>query len=206
MEMQYGREVLIGRAETAEGERQRWRFRASTSGVARDGAIIPADEWRTDNFMRHPIVLAAHGYHSLGIGQATELVRDEEGLTAEVDLHRITPESVQADDILTAGYPLAMSVGFRPARVEYPAERTQPMIYREVELLELSLVAVPSDPGALLEGRLLDADGDYEQRIHDLHLRVAQIEALLRPAEIVPPAVEIDMARFTRLMSREGVA
>lgn len=204
MEMQYGRAVLIGRAEDGEGEsaRRRWRFRASTAGVARDNAVIPADEWRTDNYMRHPIVVAAHSYGTLGIGQATELTRDEDGLIAEVDLHRITPESAQADDILAAGYPLAMSVGFRPARIEYPASRGEPLIYRDVELLELSLVAVPSDPGALLEGRLLGAADDA--RISDLLARVAHLEALLQPAGYEPQAVDIDMARFARLMSREG--
>lgn len=205
MEMQYGRAVPIGRAETAEGERRRWRFRASTSGVARDGAVIPADEWRTDNYMRHPIVLAAHEYRSLGIGRTTELIRDDDGLVVEIELHRLNAASIEADDILTAGYPLAMSVGFLPARIEWPQKAGEHAIYRDVDLLENSLVAVPSDPGALMEGRLLDAGTD-DTRINDLLERVAQLEALLRPAEPVPPAVDIDMARFTRLMSREGVA
>lgn len=205
MEMQHGRAVFVGRAETPDGAPRRYRFRASTTGLARDGAIIPADEWRTDNYMRHPIVLAAHNYYSLGIGRTTELIRDDDGLLVEIELHRLTPESVAADDILSAGYPLAMSVGFLPARVEWPAKTGEPAIYREVDLLENSLVAVPSDPGALQEGRLLDATAD-DTRINDLLERVAQLEALLRPAEAESPVVEIDMARFTRLTSREGVA
>lgn len=205
MEMQYGRAVFLGRAEAGDGEDQprRYRFRASTTGLARDGGVIPAEEWRTDNFMRHPIVLDAHNYRGLGIGRATELTRDDDGLIAEIELHRLTPESISADDILAAGYPLAMSVGFLPARIE-PAKAGESAIFREVDLLEVSLVAVPSDPGALQEGRMLEVSTD-DTRITDLLERVGHLEALLRQTEpVAPPAVDIDLARFVRLTERAG--
>ena len=37
----------------------------SSESVDRDGDIIRASGWGLDNFMKHPVLLASHDYHSL---------------------------------------------------------------------------------------------------------------------------------------------
>lgn len=179
----YSRAVLIDRAD--EGGTRRYRFRASSSAAARDGMIIPAGEWRTDNYLRNPVILLSHDYWTLPIGRTVELIPDEDGLVAVVEYDPEDPRAVDVMRKLDGGFLHAVSVGFRPGRVEWPAERSQPGYYRDVELLEISNVSVPSDPNALqLHGLRLAIPDDLSTRLAALVERIEAVERRMSP----PPA------------------
>ena len=156
--MRYIDATLIG-TRAAESGRKVYRYRVSSNQRARDGGVIPVNEWRTADFLRHPVILASHNYSTFPIGMAENLTSDDEGLVADIVLHGQNEASREAIAILDAGFPIATSVGFRPESVDYPEARSSdPFTFRGVELLEISLVSVPSDPNALaLRGVPADA-------------------------------------------------
>lgn len=185
---------------SADNGRKTYRYRVSSTQPARDGGIIPVSEWRTDNFRRYPIILAGHDYHGMStrfpIGMADALDFDDDGMLADIALHGMNEASAEAIRILDAGFPIATSVGFRAESIEQPVERSAPFTFRGVELLEISLVSVPSDPNALLMHGL--PVHDIEERFAALMARLESVEDLvlsLRRAEAVPatePVIDIN--------------
>lgn len=203
VELQFARALFVGRAD--DGSKKRYRFRASTTGAARDGMVIPADEWRTDNYLRNPVVLLSHDYWSMPIGRSVELATDDEGLIATIEYDDGDSRAVDVMRKLDGGFMRAVSVGFRPARAEWPMKPGEVGTFRDVELLEISNVAVPSDPGALQMhmARGLMADGvtpspDIEERLAALAAQLESVEdriARLDRAGSAPatePLIDID--------------
>lgn len=220
MEQQYTRALLVDtRADEATGSRV-YTFRASTTAPARDGFVIPAAEWRLDNFLRNPVVLISHDYNSLPIGRAVSITSDEDGLLASVEYDAGDPRAQDVMRKLDGGYMSAVSVGFRPGDATR-GQRGEPGTFTDVELLEISNVAVPSDPGALMLrdawGSPPESDTDLHETIRTLTARVAAVEAALAvgpPADETPEdvpvaeaSVEIDLSALTALRSlSHGIA
>jgi len=198
--MQYARALLI-ETRAVEGVK-RYKFRASSTGVARDGASIPSDEWRTDAYMRNPIVLWSHDYMSMPIGRAVALERDADGLVAEIEYDADDPRAQDVMRKLDAGYLHAVSVGFRGALERGPDS----MIFRDVELLEISNVAVPSDPNALAMRSMADdplTESLYRE-VARLESRIESLEAQRGEAggEIAPEAADQDIVIDTSLFDK----
>jgi HK97 family phage prohead protease len=147
----------VVRTRTApNGAGKIYTFRASTTAVARDGAVIPAGEWRLDAFRRNPVILLNHNADALPIGRAVRVTPDENGLMVDVQFDLSDPRGADVARRIDEGFLGAVSVGFRAARREYGG-RGKPDVFRDVELLEISIVSVPADAGAVLAGRRLPA-------------------------------------------------
>ncbi len=202
------RSAMLQRADEAvaasDGPR-RYRFRASTSNVARDGMIIPATEWSTDAFEANPVILLGHAYADMPIGRASAIERDDDGLILDVEFDMGDPRAIDVMRKLDGGFVNAMSVGFKPARIEWPANAAEPGICREVELLEASIVAVPSDPGAL--AMRAAHSPETQRQIDRLATRVAELEALLRSTGDAsePEATADDADTATDIVIDEGL-
>jgi len=131
----------------------------STESVDRDGDILLAAGARLDNYRKNPVVMFAHNYQDLPVAKALEIEAiPGEGLKAKI---QFPPKgaSQQADSVhalWAGGFLNAASVGFIPFKWEerdtdheerdsfYP-----PRIYTSWELLEFSLVGIPSNASAL---------------------------------------------------------
>lgn len=204
MQTEFARALLIDRADA--GDKKRYRFRASSTGAARDGFVIPVGEWRIDNYLRNPVVLLSHNYYEMPIGRAVEITPDSEGLLATVEYDAGDPRAVDVMRKLDEGFVHAVSVGFRPGRVEWPTAEQQTGVFHDVELLEISNVSVPSDPNALQLHALrgLTAAGftpspDIEERLAALVARLESVEELLQrslrrdtDAPATGPLIEIE--------------
>lgn len=126
----------------------------------RDGDIIMVSGWEMENFRKNPVFLFAHDHHGVPIGSATKVVRRKN--PARLEFHEKFPsEGIYpfADMILALFQEKvlnASSVGFMPKKWE-ELEKTDDDVERwfpgrrfvKQELLELSAVAVPSNPSAL---------------------------------------------------------
>ncbi|MFZ1429136.1 MAG: HK97 family phage prohead protease [Geminicoccaceae bacterium] len=138
------------------GDGRRFRAVASTGAPDRHGDIVEPGGWRLDSYRKNPVVLLAHG--GLPVARATHVAVERQQLVIEAQFPPAgtSAESDQAYALIEAGLLAAVSVGFVPLRSE-PLANGRGWRFLEQELLELSIVAVPANPQALIEPPLLQA-------------------------------------------------
>lgn len=145
------------------------RFRASTAAVDRHGTIVRPEGIRTEKFARNPVFLWAHdGYGGPGgappidsvIGRVVGWEQSPQAFDVDVEFAppEANPKAEMAYRLVKAGFLNAVSIGFIPLRwheeVRGEGEAREVItIYDEVELLEVSLVPVPSNPEAVALAR-----------------------------------------------------
>ena len=130
----------------------------SSEKMDRDGDVIRAEGWNLGSFMKHPVLLSSHDYHSLrsqiGVWESMEVVVNQMKGVARFFTGKGNPEADWAFE-LAKEKALAFSVGFIP-----DMEKASPLNEKDVlgtggmefkgqELLEVSAVTVPSNPDAL---------------------------------------------------------
>jgi len=135
------------------GERQ-YEFTASTADQDRDGEVIDVAGWDLKNFKKNPVIMFAHDYRTLPIGRATKIGIREGKLVNNVEF---PPEGTYefadiVERLVGAGFLKTESVGFLPKKWEDGdgGEKSPRRTYTKQELLEISIVPVPSNPNALL--------------------------------------------------------
>jgi len=135
------------------GERQ-YEFTASTADIDRDGEVIDVAGWDLKNFKKNPVIMFAHDYRTLPIGRATKIGVREGKLVNNVEF---PPEGTYefadiVERLVGAGFLKTESVGFMPKKWEDGdgGEKTPRRTYTKQELLEISIVPVPSNPNALM--------------------------------------------------------
>lgn len=121
-------------------------FIASDGVEDRQGEIINQDGWNLENYKKNPVVMWAHNYEEPPIGIAEKLgfrtIDGKKKLVYQPVFHRKTPMSNYIADLVDAGVLKASSVGFKP-------EEMNENEYTKLELLEISIVGVPANQGAL---------------------------------------------------------
>lgn len=159
---------LMVRAD--EGGR-RVTFRASTSGVDRHKTRIKPEGLDTSNFEKNPIFLWGHdGYGGFFgvpqmdhvLGRIPSFVKGQDAFDIDVDFapEEVNPKSEQALRMVKAKFLNAVSIGFIPRQIvrDLGNEDDVPTITKS-ELLEVSLVPIPSNPDALALSRsMMDFD------------------------------------------------
>ena len=198
-----------------EGEKPavkgRTRVIASTANPDRYDDVVDQSTWKTDRFMRNPVVPWGHDYQIPPVGKVISLSVVEGSLTAEIEWdtseHNALGRLVAAQ--FEAGFLSAVSVGFRPgrsiARSQMPKESPHykeagyGMVFYDCELLEISAVVVPANADALaakglpamkLTGpevkaeilRLLTGDSDVRRVLDDRILDVVENSAEMKTA------------------------
>lgn len=150
----YCKALFLGIKAQENGE-QAFRFRATTDALDRQGEVVTTDGWQTDAFLRNPVFLLAHDYRSLPIGKVVALTQDADGLLADVVFDDQDEQARAVRSKYERGFLNAVSVGFNPIEIEYPDHRNpkaepQPLRHTRKELLEISAVAIPANPDALM--------------------------------------------------------
>jgi HK97 family phage prohead protease len=130
-------------------------FTISTANVDRDGDTIDPNGWDLTSYQRNPVVLFAHDHSQLPIGKASSLWTDHRGLHATVEFPPtgIYPFADTVHDLCKAGFLSATSVGFL-SRESHPSKSG--LNITKAELLEFSIVTVPSNPHALVTQRAVN--------------------------------------------------
>lgn len=135
------------------------RIRLTTGQRDRDRDTVNPAGWLLDNYRKNPVVLWGHDHRSFPMGKDTGLTIDANGLVG-------TPVFANADEnpwaphcerLIRGGFLNAASVGFTPRSWNYNEEE-RGVDFQEQELLEYSIVPIPSNPGALVEARSLGID------------------------------------------------
>jgi HK97 family phage prohead protease len=130
------------------------RFIAATESVARDGMIIDSSGWQLDNYRANPVVLWAHDYtgHRPPIGRADISVDSETGnLMADIVFDSGDPFAADVERKYRTGFMNAVSVGWNTVEMKPSGDGRSLGTVTRAELLDISAVPVPGDPGALIE-------------------------------------------------------
>lgn len=145
-----GGTVSVVKSTQGANGRKVYTFLATTESVDRDGEIITADGWDFAAFERNPVILDGHDYYSgckAVVGRAVSpLRRVEAGWEVDVEFAP-TEEGKRVELLVDGGFIKAVSVGFMPKKIE--RAKGEPPKHTEKELLEISVVPIPSNRDAL---------------------------------------------------------
>lgn len=133
----------------------------TTPTLDRDKEFVPVDAFidDLDIYKSNPVLLLHHAHKSLPVGKAVKLEADEKGLYAEYYIAK-TPLGDEVLTLCAEGILRGFSTGFMP--IDYrlnPQDYELPVqvrgkgckkMYKRVELVEVSLLAIPSNRSALI--------------------------------------------------------
>lgn len=184
-------------------------FRASTPTIDRHGTKIIPTGIDTAQFDRNPVFLWGHdGYGGLVgapnidsvIGRVIAHRKSAGAFDIDVEF---APKSVneraeQAFRLVKSGFLNAVSIGFSPRiwHEEKPEDENAPpvIVFDEVDLLEVSLVPIPSNPDALaLTRHLFGGKPDVEQ--------LGAIDALLRVGKVLSSSNKAKLKNAVNLIN-----
>ena len=135
------------------------RFVISSSSEDRDKDVVAVGGWKLDNYLKNPVVMWAHDYRALPVAKCLSIAPRGDKLVAEAQFPSpdLYPFADTVFRMLKGGYLGATSVGFRPLKAEPNAKRGG-VDFHEQELLEFSVVPIPSNQEALVEARAAGID------------------------------------------------
>lgn len=154
--------LAAAQSTPVDGKSRTRTFCFSDGAVDRAGDKINVDGWKTADFMNNPVALWAHDSWSPPVGKASNV--GPRGGRFMGDIEFAPPETYDFADtvfrLVEGGYVNAVSVGFRPVKWSFSAEKDRPfgIDFEEQELLEISLCPVPCNAGALIEARAKGID------------------------------------------------
>lgn len=146
----------------------------STESLDRDGESIALDAWDIKQFKKNPIILPQHNYSRPAIGKAKDVRIKDGALVFKIEFPEdgINPEADTYRKLYKAGFMNASSVGFIPKTWEDGDGKKTPFRkFTKVELLELSLVSVPSNPTALMTAKSKGIVNDAELKSIGLEIK-----------------------------------
>jgi len=132
-------------------------FIASDETLDRYEEKVSVAGWQLDNFKANPVIPDCHDYSSIGkiLGKALSIGVADGKLVNRVEFALCNPMGVLAFDLAKGGFLKSQSVGFIPLEWENGKKAGEPArTYVKQELLEVSLVVVPANPGATIGAAL----------------------------------------------------
>lgn len=127
-------------------------FIATDETLDRYNEVIKLAGWQTDNYMANPVVPDCHCYDSIAriLGRTVTLTITEQ-MVNRVEFCVDNPMGALAYKMAKGQFIKSESVGFIPLEWTMGNETGQPdRTYTKQELLEISLVVVPANPGATI--------------------------------------------------------
>lgn len=140
-----------------DAEARTYTFRASSAAIDRQNEVIDQAGWDLASYRANPVILDSHKYGSIDdiLGKAVRV----EGVNGalEVDIQFAdTTRGQMAQRLVDNGFLRAVSVGFR-SMARRPGAAGEPVTHTRMELLEVSMVAIPANREAV---RLRGVEGD----------------------------------------------
>jgi len=129
-------------------------FIATDETLDRYHEVISLDGWELDNYLKNPVVVDSHDYSTIAkiVGSSTSLTITPRGMINRVHFATDNPLGNLAYKLALGGFIKSESVGFIPlewTNGPVSAGSDEPdRTYTRQELLEISLVAIPANPGA----------------------------------------------------------
>jgi HK97 family phage prohead protease len=153
--------VFIGEIRNINESNRSFEHPISDETPDGHGSIMKVDGWDLTRFKANPIVLFAHDSLGLPIGRSIKIWQEGKRLMSRTQfagLDQTHDFAEKAYRLVKDGFLRAWSVGFL-AKEKHPREDltdreksqlSDPYVYTRQELMEYSLVPVPSNPNALM--------------------------------------------------------
>lgn len=151
----------------------------STEARDRDNDRIKIAGIHLVNFRKNPVILFAHDARSLPIGTAKRVFRDEGAKGPRLRMLKQfasedeNPEAEKVFRLVKAGILRMASIGFRTEKAIRDPELGEDdpfgILFQQIDLLESSVVPIPSNPEALQEAKSFDLSvcKDWSERVLD---------------------------------------
>lgn len=159
------RASLDTEVKAGEGDSRTLTFTISSPAVDRMGDTIAIAGWKLDNYRKNPVVLWGHDAGDFPVAKSNKIWIEGDKLKSEAEFIPADNPATgkHADGILQlykGGFLSATSVGFQPLKYAFTDDpkRRFGIDFLEQELLEYSLVTVPANAEALIEGRAAGID------------------------------------------------
>lgn len=153
-------------------------FLAATETLARDGLVLNLAGMNLEPYRANPVVLVAHDYWSLPIGRTTRLEVTQQGLIADFEFDEEEDDTAKlVAGKIRRGYINAASIGWDSKTINGNRVETS-------ELLDISIVSVPGDAGALALARSAYHsinDPDYVDPAEERFIRELHDAIVVRP-------------------------
>ncbi len=152
------------------GERTLWAV-ASLEEPDREGDVILADGWELENYRNNPVILFAHKYDQPPVAKAVEVAVSGKKLRfkAQFPSRREYPFADSIYRLYRGGYLRGFSVGFLPKlwgdKKSVAGEATRGRLFKRQELVEISVVPIPTQPRALMEAQRKGVVGQEEVKL-----------------------------------------
>jgi len=182
----------------------------STQSMDRDGEVVEPSAFKKTipKFMKHPVLVAAHDYRDLTnqIGEWAKLRITEEGIEGKPKYY-VNAGNEQADwaYYLASKGVAAFSIGFIPKEWEDgDGQKSPKRTYKDVELLEISQVIIPSNREAIQNIRSKSID----PVVHEICDEVER-ELITKPEEIEEyiriPVRDCQVTATIDISEKEGI-
>jgi HK97 family phage prohead protease len=136
-----------------DGDAPVMEFIGSDGSVDRYNEVIDQKGWQLENFRANPVIPDCHDYSSIAkiLGRAQSIEVKDGQLVNRVEFCTDNPMGMLAWKMAKGGFIKSQSVGFIPLDWENGVGKDVPdRTYTKCELLEISLVSVPANPGATI--------------------------------------------------------
>lgn len=200
------RNFTFASVKGVDEEKGRATFYASKAVVDRDGEILAADAFNNrylERYKKNNVVLWAHDYHSMFsstpkiVGSGENLTFDAEGMKFDTVFQRVTQFGKDVWELVRGGFLKAVSVGFIPKawreatreEIEKAGANVRRVIV-EAELLEVSIVPVPSNYEAVMTLAAKQFGAAKDETVPDHWLRIlkevaqAPVDGILRQGHL----------------------
>ncbi|MFN3466827.1 MAG: HK97 family phage prohead protease [Candidatus Brocadiales bacterium] len=144
---------------------------ASLEEPDREGDVIVADGWELENYRKNPVILFAHKYDQPPVARALGIGVSQKGLRfkAQFPSRKEYPFADTIYQLYRGGYLRSFSVGFVPKlwedRKSVSGDVRVGRLFRRQELVEISVVPIPTHPKALAEAQKKGLLGREEVRV-----------------------------------------
>jgi HK97 family phage prohead protease len=140
-----------------EGDAPVMEFIGSDGSVDRYNEVIDQKGWELENFRANPVIPDCHDYSSIAkiLGRAQSVEVKDGQLVNRVEFCVDNPMGLLAYKMARGGFIKSQSVGFIPIEWSRGVNADQPdRTYTKCELLEISMVVVPANPGATVGNQI----------------------------------------------------
>ena len=192
-------------------------FRAEVKGIGDNGSLdmlIPVSSGKADRddevveptafkktikeFMKHPVLIAAHDYQDLTnqIGEWSKLKITDEGIEGKPKYY-VDAGNEQADwaYYLASNGKAAYSIGFIPNSWEDgDGENSPRRTYKEIELLEISQVIIPSNRDAIMGMRAKGVDPVVDEILDEVEKDLPEEKEIVTKPEETADYIRIPVS------------